>query len=80
MIKDDEESIDENLKSWKIVSVSPTLIEIDLVFEKPLQVSQGDGYDKFIIQVGLSQYPDENQARLPESVNRVKDIPAQVGS
>ena len=60
MFKGDEDTFDPNLKDWKIVSVSSKLIEIDLIFEKPLQVSAGSEGDKIIVQVGLSQYPDEN--------------------
>ena len=75
MLKGDEDVQDDNLKSWKIISVSPTLIEIDLEFENPVQVSQGDNNDRLITQVALSRYPDENQNRLPASINRIKDIP-----
>ena len=75
MIKGDEDVKDDNLRSWKIISVSPTLIEIDLEFENPVQVSQGDNNDRLITQVALSRYPDENQNRLPASINRIKDIP-----
>ena len=60
MLKGDEETIDTNLKGWDIVSVSSKLIEIDLTFDQPLQVSQGSESDKLIVQVGLSEYPDEN--------------------
>ena len=45
MFKGEEEELDQNLGSWEIVSVSDTLIEIDLHFEEPLQVSQGDQYE-----------------------------------
>ena len=75
IFRGDEDIQDDNLKSWKISSVSPTLIEIDLEFENPVQVSQGDKNDRLITQVALSRYPDENQNRLPESINRIKDIP-----
>ena len=73
--KGDELIEDENLLSWEIVSVSSTLIEIDLEFENPVQVSQGDNNDRLITQVALSRYPDENQNRLPASIYRIKDIP-----
>lgn len=32
------------------------------------------------MQCGLYQYPDENKARLPVSVNRFKEIPPQISS
>ena len=75
MVMGDEEVKESNLKSWEIASVKPNLIELDLVFAKPLHVSQGDENDKIIVQVGLARFPDEHQAKLPVSVNRVKDIP-----
>ena len=39
MFKGEEEELDQNLGSWEIVSVSDTLIELDLHFEEPLLVS-----------------------------------------
>ena len=33
VLNGDEETIDENLKGWDIVSVSSTWIEIDLIFD-----------------------------------------------
>ena len=49
MFKGEEEELDQNLGSWEIVSVSDTLIEIDLHFEEPLLVSQGDQYEQLIV-------------------------------
>ena len=51
VLKGDEEEVtrDPNLKSWEIVSVSSTWIEIDLIFHEPLLVSQGSEYDKLVI-------------------------------
>ena len=49
MFKGEEEKVDANLKSWEIVSVSSKLIEIDLTFVKPLQVSAGSESDKLIV-------------------------------
>ena len=43
-------------------------------------MSQGDVFDKLLVQVALSQYEDVNQAKLPVSVNKSKDIPLQVAS
>ena len=49
--KGDEDIEDENLKSWEIVSVNPTLIEIDLTFYKPLYVSQDYERDRLIVEI-----------------------------
>ena len=43
-------------------------------------MSQGYAYDKLIVQVALSQFPNENQVSLPVSINKVKDIPRQASS
>ena len=43
-------------------------------------MSQDFENDRLIIQVALARFPDENQARLPEVVNKIKEIPRQIGS
>ena len=75
MLKGDSDEQNENLQDWQIVSVSSELIEIDLNFANPLEVSQGEAKDRLIVQVSLGQFPDENDNRLPISVNRIKEIP-----
>ena len=40
---------DENLTSWNILSVSSTLISVDLEFQKPLEVSMDDQPDMIAI-------------------------------
>lgn len=45
VISGDTEELDSNLQGWEIVSVDSKLIEIDITFAKPLQVSQGDVRD-----------------------------------
>ena len=42
MISGETGSVDPNLLSWTITKVTSKKIEIDLVFDKPLEVSQGD--------------------------------------
>ena len=37
--EEEEYRLSDNLVNWKIVSISPTLIEIDLEFSEPLKVS-----------------------------------------
>ena len=39
MISGDTEEVDDNLIDWKLVSVGPTKLEIDLEFREPIQVS-----------------------------------------
>ena len=80
MLKGDSNEQNENLEGWQIVSVSSELIEIDLNFVKPLEVSQGEAKDRLIVQVSLHQFPDDNDNRLPISVNRIKEIPLQFSS
>ena len=49
MVNGDTQLIDDNLMGWKLVSVRPTKIEIDLEFREPLLVSQGDVPDKLLL-------------------------------
>ena len=54
MFKGDEDKVDDNLIGWKVVSVTKTLIEIDLEFRDPLGVSQGENFDRLFVQIALS--------------------------
>ena len=49
----EEGGISTNLVSWKILSIDPTLINIELKFEQPLAVSQDEEPDKIFIQAAL---------------------------
>ena len=42
MLSGADETVDENLVSWKITSVQPSQISVELEFKSPVQVSQGD--------------------------------------
>ena len=79
MLSGDNETLEENLRSWSIQSVSPKQISVSLDFVSPLHVSQGDEPDKLVIEAKLCQYQDEDEQRLPFSVIRFKDIPLQIG-
>ena len=54
ILKGEEEVPDDFLTSWEIVSVSATLIEIDLHFKDPLLVSQGDEYHRLFVELALA--------------------------
>ena len=56
------------------------LIGIELEFEFPLEVSQGDSPDTLVVQMELSEYLDQDGLSLPKRVVRSKSIPAQIGS
>ena len=58
MLSGDSLETDENLVSWNVTSVERRLIRLDLEFESPLEVSQGDNPDILVVQAQLSQYPD----------------------
>ena len=60
MLNGDTKEIDQNLRSWTVISTSSTKINISLDFEKPILVSAGTYPDLLIIQVFLSAYPDKN--------------------
>ena len=70
----------DNLESWNIVSIYQRFIEIDLIFKRPLYVSQGEYHDILLIQMALSEYQDQNANSLPVTVNRVRNIPRQFKS
>ena len=80
MISKDDEEIDENLIDWSITSVSQRLITLKLVFEDPFDVSNGDLPDELVIQAELSEFPDQNNQRLPTCVVKSKIIPRQIGT
>ena len=75
MLNGDSLEIDENLISWSIETVTSTLISLNLEFKSPLKVSQGDQPDQIVVQAGLSEFPDQNNSKLPISVVRTKNIP-----
>ena len=68
MLSGDNEMIDDNLKDWKLISVTSSEITVDVEYENPLLVSQGDIPDILVVQAGLQEYPDENNLKLPPSV------------
>ena len=54
MLNGDTEEIDQNLRSWNVISADSTLIDIRLDFEKPALVSSGFEHDLLFIQVFMS--------------------------
>ena len=58
----------DNLRSWEIITVSKDQIEIKLDFFAPLQVSQGEEPDILMLQLQLSDFPDEKNGVLPPQV------------
>ena len=80
MISGETERVDPNLLSWIITKVTSKKIEIDLVFDKPLEVSQGDYPDKLAVQASLSQFADKNGKSLEPRLIRTKDIPRQIST
>lgn len=77
---EEEAGKSDNLIAWKVISVDPKLIEIQLEFRRPLQVSQGDQYDQLFVSLQLSQFKDVHGAQLPPIVSKMKDIPPQMTS
>ena len=49
MIEGDTNNVDENLIGWKLVSATPSKLEIFLEFDEPIEVSQGSLPDKLLI-------------------------------
>ena len=76
MISGDTEEVDDNLTGWQLFSISSTKIEIDLEFEEPLEVSQGDSPDKLLLICNLEELKDENLNSMPPGIIKILDIPA----
>ena len=77
---DSERQINNNLKHWTIESVSGKRIDIQLQFEKPLEVSQEDAPDQLFFQIRMSMWQTKNNKSLPELVVETKNIIRQVKS
>ena len=75
MLSGDNQEIDPNLIGWSITEISSTRIKMKLDFAKVLEVAQGDEPDFIFFQVNLSAFRDNNQARLPTSVLKYKELP-----
>ena len=65
---------------WQVTSVESKLIELQLEFDKPLNVSQSELPDALLVQAMLSAFPDENGNFLPPAVMKRKEIPIQFPS
>ena len=53
---------------------------INLEFNRPLLVSQGDKPDQLVIRMNFSRFKDVNGVALPDYDVKIKDMPLQVGS
>ena len=53
---------------------------IDLEFNRPLLVSQGDKPDQLVIEMDFSRFKDMNGVGLPENDFLMKNMPRQIGS
>ena len=77
MMSTETEDISENLKSWRVSSMTPKEIKIALTFAKPLEVSQGDEQDVLSIFAGLGAYKDKDDINLPTFMFLKKELPPQ---
>ena len=60
ILNGDTEQIDQNFKSWTVISDDSSKINISLGFEKPVLVSSGYSPDLLFVQLFLSDYTDHN--------------------
>ena len=67
--------ISENLKSWRISSLTSKEIKIALTFAKPLDVSQGDEHDVLSVYAGLGAFKDKDGINLPSFEFFKEDLP-----
>ena len=69
------------LTDWYVIQNSPTLIELRLVYDDPIEVSSSIwGSDRLLIQLELSEFKTNNGLKLPPSVLLSKQIPQQIAS
>ena len=78
LISGEDLRVDKNLISWSLVEVGPKLIEVDLEFERPHDISVDGVIDFLLVEVKLSDYKDEYGQSLPASVLLKKDLPPQI--
>ena len=67
--------ISENLKSWRISSLTSKEIKIALTFAKPHDVSQGDEHDVLSVYAGLGAFKDKDGINLPSFEFLKGDLP-----
>ena len=75
MMSSETEVISENLKSWKVISMTSKEIKFALTFTKPLEVSQGDEHDVLSVFAGLGAYKDKDGINLPSFEFFKGDLP-----
>ena len=75
MTNGESQEIDQNLRSWTVVSVTFTQIKIRLDFENPILVSNGESPDVLFVQLLLGSYMDEKGQSLPPSVLKKVYLP-----
>ena len=63
------------MKSWTIESYSGQRIDLQLIFEKPLEVSQNIDPDKLLIHLRMSEWEASDGDTLPIYVPKEKAIP-----
>ena len=77
MIEGDEEISSENLRSWRITSITKTQLKISLRFFKPINVSQGDIKDSLLVFVNLRSFKDGNGVNFPRFLFLNEILPPQ---
>ena len=78
LISGEDRRVDNNLIGWSLVKVGPKLIEVDLEFERPNEISVDGIIDFLLVEVKLSDFKDEYGQSLPASVLLRKDLPPQI--
>ena len=78
LISGEDKRVDNNLISWSLVEVGPKLIEFNLEFERPHEVSVDGLIDFVLVEVKFSVFRDEYGQSLPYSVLLQKDLPPQI--
>ena len=67
-----------NLESWNVTSVEQNWIKIDLKFDKPQLVAQGENEDILVVTLQFNNITDIYRQQLPDCVIKMKNIPPQL--
>ena len=78
MLTEEIETDRGSLISWNVTSVEPTLIKVDLKFDKPLYISQGKKPDILLTTLKFDSITDIHGEGFPETLLKMKNIPPQI--
>ena len=74
------ETLRGNLTSWTVSNATSKEIKIELQFDQPLHVSQGDQPDKLLVMINFDGFNDIYGGNLLPRILKLKNLPPQIAS